>query len=164
MKMLLREGKIIDNSDLVYFKDTTDVINLEFRDSFKKVLDFLEGYEVNKYSGNTPLDLYYLYYFKTDSNDIEEVLDNLLDNNEVNIINNSTILLSLYKMSDSTIFWDVRNHVIIVIGLSNLKRLLYNLEELRWTRFITEFKSKDFEEKYINIASSNVYKKVLKMK
>ena len=163
MKMLIKEGKIIKEQNLVQFKESTDEISLKFKDSLNRVLDFLSGYDVKKYDGNTSLDIYYLYYFKDNPEDLKEVIDNILDNSDINFINNSNIILSLYKISDSTIFWDVISNDIIVLGKDNLKALLYELEKLRWVKHSVKFNDKEFEQKYINAAASDVYKKVLKM-
>ena len=163
MNMLIREGKILDSQKLVYFKDSTDDVVLKFNESLKYVLDNLEGYEMDKYSGNVCRDIYYLYYFKNEANDIIDVITNIIQNNESNFANKTSLIMALYNYSDSSIFWDVLSSSIIVLGKENLKVLLYELEKLRWIKYNISFKEKELEEKYINAAASNVYRKALKM-
>ena len=163
MKMLIREGKVIEDQKLLQFKSVEDELAVKFKDSFNYVLDNLEGYELDRYSGNVSRDIYYLYYFKKEVKEIRKVISNIIENNDSDVINKSSLIMALYNYSDSNIFWDVLSNSIIVLGKENLKILLYELEKLRWIKYNISFKSKDLEEKYINAAASNVYKKSLKM-
>lgn len=163
MKMLIREGKVIGDSNLLHFKDDNDDMTFMFNNSLNYVLDNLDGYEIDKYGGNIYKDIYYLYYFKRKVEEIKEVIGKIIENNDEDVINKSSLIMALYNYSDSSIFWDVLNSNIIVLGKDNLKVLLHELEKLRWVKRNISFKEKELEEKYINAAASNVYKKALKM-
>ncbi|MBR1416676.1 MAG: hypothetical protein IJ572_02540 [Bacilli bacterium] len=150
MELLIKEGKIIDTNDepKLFFNITREDIEEKFIYSKDRVLSFIDGYEVEKYPNDTNLDIYYLYYFIDNPSKVKEEVDSLLSNSKVDFHNNS-------------IFWDVLNNFIIVIGKENLKALLYELEISRWKMIDFNKMSEENKKTYINASCSNVYKRVL---
>ena len=163
MEMLIKDGivKNSDNKKIIQFINTNSEVDKEFKKSFYNVVDYIDGYDIKKSSINTNKDVYYLYDFNTDVNELELTMKKLSLGNFIDILNidESKIMLSLYNNNEENIFWDVLNNVIIIIGKDNLKFLLSELEKKRW-EFI-KFNSEELKKQYIDLCASNVYRKVM---
>ena len=164
MEMLLKDGlvKNYNNKKTLEFFETNEMIEEQFVRSFNNVIRLIDGYDIAKSSLNKEKDVFYLYSFQIKYDDIEKTLKEAFSGYTKNIVNNdnTNVLSSIKDDNQNGIFWDVKNDLIIVIGLDNLKTLLLQLERKRWE--CIKIQNEEFMHEYMELCASGVYKKVMK--
>ena len=163
MEMLLKDGLIKDNNNkkTVEFLVSDEDIESRFDRSFNKVIELIEAYDIKKRKINDK-EIYYLYFFKTNSDEIDLTLNKAISGNcnDILNINESHLLYSINDNNPESIFWDVLNDLIIVIGRENLKTLMLEIEKKRWE--CIKIQNEEFMHEYMELCASQVYKKVMK--
>ncbi len=161
MKLLLRQGKIVEKNTYglgrIYFTNFDTDFSLEFGKSAYEVISLLRRYVLRKYQTELEQPVFYFHHQKMDRELIETELDRILINKDhSNIINYEDISLREAisgedinkKMRvitnqevyvEESIYWDVINHFIIVVGMNNLRKFLYALEEEKVKRDLALF-------------------------
>ena len=154
MEMLLKTGTIKRELSLISEKN-----DKEFLRSLNNVINLIDGYEIKKSSLNNNQDIYYLYYFSMDYNEIDNSIKKIASGNYEDIVNIDSIN-DLINNQEQNVYWDVINNLIIVLGKDNLRNLLVELEKKRWE--CIKINNELFMKQYMDLCASNVYKKVMK--
>lgn len=164
MEMLLKDGlvKDVDNKKKIEFLESNEDTESKFGKSFSNVIELIEAYDIKKSNIKEDKDVYLIYCFKTNSDEVEKTLSNVMSGNTKDILNidESHILYSINEDDPESIFWDVLNDLIIVIGRDNLKTLMLEIEKKRWD--CIKIQNEAFMKEYMELCASKVYKKVMK--
>ena len=164
MEMLLKDGlvKNIDNKKRIEFLESNEDTESKFGKSFSNVIELIEAYDIKKSNIKEDKDVYLIYCFKTNSDEVEKTLCNVMSGDTKDILNidESHILYSINEDDPESIFWDVLNDLIIVIGRDNLKTLMLEIEKKRWD--CIKIQNEAFMNEYMELCASKVYKKVMK--
>lgn len=164
MEMIVKDGLVKDNNGKkeIAFLETNNELDEKFKKSFGNVVSLIDGYDIGKCTLNKEKDIFYLYSFHTNYDDIENTLFSAINGNQNDILNKeeTSLIDSIINKNNNSIFWDVKNDLIIVIGLDNLKTLLLQLERKRWE--CIKIQNENFMNRYIELCASGVYKKVMK--
>jgi len=162
MKLILQECKFIEKGEeSIFHRDLSGMdAEIYFAVSMDRVIGTLGAYDMKKVQDKDMYVLYPLLKGSPKLEEIDEVLNKINMNDDSDIVNReeSTICMPLDNEIRNTIFWDVMNHIIIIYGKENAKKLLLMLEEGRIPRF-AKFKTKEAEKEYMEEIASNVYKK-----
>ena len=162
MKMLFRNGNIdkdernVGINKIHFTTFETDVIN-DFDKSLWQVMGLLGRYDVEHYCRMNGKDVFYFYDQKNDKQVIVEELDNIILRDNVDSIANyeDTMIKEAiedknisfnknYKSYvDETIFWDVLNHFVVIVGRDELVRFANAIEEERWTNYMAVLNDPD---------------------
>ena len=164
MKMLLKDGCVdnFNNTKSIIFPKNDDYVDEKFNQSLSNVVRLIDGYDIGKCGLNSNKDIFYLYSFLTNCEEIDNSLRKALLGYERVILNEkeTDLLESINNDNQNGIYWDVLNDLIIVIGLDNLKTFLLQLERKRWE--CIQFRDEEFKKEYMNLCASKVYRKVMK--
>lgn len=162
MKLLFREGRIIAGKEnQLYFEPSVIDVERGFNYSHGKIINMLSYYDIKKYQDEKK-EIYYLFGPETTESFVKEEIRKLLAEDGSNIANieDSNIIMALQGKCINTIFLDVLNHFVIVIGKENLKKLMLQIEMDNWKRNHLSFKRED-KTMFTEETASPVYKKVM---
>lgn len=164
MEMLLKDAFINNQGDkkTIQFLDPDLSTNEEFNKSFDNVVSMIDGYDIKRSSINKEKEIFYLYSFHTTFKNIEHTLYDYIYKNTDEILNieETNLFDSLVNKDTNGIYWDLKNDLIVVSGLDNLKTLLLELEKKRWE--CIKIQDEEFMKEYMELCASKVYKKVMK--
>jgi len=161
MKMLFHSGSIDENNTSLGIGKIHFITNgMDILDGFHHSLWFINGllgiYDVEHYKKINDKDVYYFYHTKTknqeervaDKQEIVTELDAIMAGSIANIVNYEDAMIKEAAEDidinkelgfdhdpyfiEETIFWDVINHFIIVIGKDQLEKLAYTFMEERF--------------------------------
>lgn len=170
MKMLFITGKIGDNTqgigiNKINFTTFDTGIIQAFDESLWQILGVISRYDVEFFRKINGKDIFYFYDKKSNKKLILKALENIiLNGNYRDVINYEDAMIKEAIESrdlneamriknghqvliNETIFWDVLNHLVIIIGKDELRRFAYTLEEERYKSYTSIFKGstiKDF--------------------
>lgn len=167
MKLLFKVGKV-DKNNNINFKANDYGIDKSFIESSYEVVSKISRYDVELYDVIDDKEIFYIYDKKMNKEDIVQEIDFIMSDHIENIINfeDALILESIYgeEFSDNdTIFWDVINDFIIVIGKDNLKVLATFLEKMRWINYIKNIDEVSLDKVIPEDSKSPILKKVNKL-
>lgn len=164
MEMLFKDAvvKKVDNQKTIQFLEPDIEEDYKFKKSFNNVVSLIDGYDIGKCTINQEKDIFYLYSFFIDCDNIESTLRSAIEGYKKDLLNidETNVLNAIKGKNKAKIFWDVINDVIIVDGLNNLKTLLLQLERKRWE--CIKIQNEEFMQEYMDLCASKVYKKVMK--
>lgn len=167
MKLLFKIGKV-DKNNKINFKSSDYGLDEAFLESTYEVISKISRYDVELYDVIDGKEIFYIYDLKSNKENIIRELDFIINDHVENILNSddALILENVYNeefVDSDTIFWDVMNDFIIVIGKNNLKVLAEFLEKLRWINYIKNIDDISLNKVIPESSKSRVLKKVNKL-
>ena len=183
MKMLFRTGIISKDSneigiDKIHFTTfDTDVLN-KFGKSLWQVIGLLSRYDIEMYHKINGKDIFYFYDRNLDKKLILDELDTIiLRNNIGNIVNYEDVMIKEaienidlnkvmsinngYEVTiNETIYWDVLNHFVIIIGKDELRNFALAMEEEKYQNYLEIF---NYEKTENFIPEANMTETIKKM-
>jgi hypothetical protein len=163
MKMYFTSGKFDRRAqgigmDNFSFSSHDAHMLINFDQSLWHITGLLSRYDVELYDTINKKEIFYIYDKKTDKQMIVDELDMLIQDGSVdNVVNyEETLIKEAIEDIDinvamgidnghrvfveETVFWDVDNHFIIVIGRKQLEKLAYAFEEEKYRNFMRVYK------------------------
>jgi len=172
MKMLFKVGKLREKNNQeaeIQFIPTDTATELAFTDSIDKVAGLFPAYDLGLYGTVNKKEIFYLFDMRKGHREVYEELINIMVGHDINVLNRENALIyenvynDIYDFVDNeTVFWDVRNHLIIVIGKESLKALVTQIEKYRWAKWLGA-DSESFAKIISDEGLSLVYRKVNRM-
>lgn len=162
MKMLFRNGRIREDAtgiglEKIDFISNDSAVMDFFNHSLWQIKGLLGGYEVELYKRINGQEVFYLYDQRMDEQQIIDELDTIFQKDSVeNVVNyEETMIKEAVEDTDlnktmgiknghqvlvrETIFWDVLNHFIVIIGKAELFRFGRALEEEKNKDYLSVF-------------------------
>lgn len=167
MKLLFKIGKV-DKNNNISFKSNDYGLDESFLESSYEVISKISRYDVELYDVIDGKEIFYIYDLKSNKEDIIRELDFIMSDHIENVINfdDALILENIYNeefTDKDTIFWDVINDFIIVIGKDNLKVFANFLEKMRWINYIKNIDDISLDKVIPEDSKSPILKKVNKL-
>lgn len=170
MKMLFKSGKIIDNNEnsrKIWFDTVSNPeLDKSFLNSIYDVVGMLGRYDLDFHSKVNDKEIFYVYDTNNNKEEIFNDIENIINGDYTSVLNKEDINInsSINNESNETIFWDVENQTIIVIGRESLYCFANALETQRWKSWLQLFdKDLNFKNSIQHESLSKIYKKTEKI-
>lgn len=155
--MILKTGKIVnveDNKKRIHFDNGDPIVDNLFTDSVYRVVSMMGRYDLEIHSKINEKEIFYIYDKNNNKDEIKEDVTNMITNGDISFDNENS----------STIFWNVENQTIVIIGRESLYSLVDSFESERWRSWLHLFdQDNDFKNSIPNESLSTIYKKTIKI-